>query len=34
MTFTTQLEPPDPNEEQRLAQIIDERLRDAAKDLD
>jgi len=34
MSFDTRSDPPDPNEEQRLAQIIDERLRDAVKDLD
>ncbi len=34
MSFTTRTVPPDPEEEQRVAKIIDERLRDAAKDLD
>jgi hypothetical protein len=34
MTFYTESQLPDPEEEQRLAQIIDERLRDAADDLD
>jgi hypothetical protein len=34
MGFTTRTAPPDPNEEQRLAKVIDERVRDAAKDLD
>jgi hypothetical protein len=34
LAFDTRTEPPDPNEEQRLAQIIDERLREAAENLD
>jgi hypothetical protein len=34
MSFTTKNEIPEPNEEERLMQIIDERLRKAAKDLD
>ena len=34
MGFDTRSEPPDLAEEQRLAQIMDERLRDAVKDLD
>jgi hypothetical protein len=34
MSFTTRTVPPDPEEEQRVAKIIDERLGDAAKDLD
>jgi len=34
MSFSTQFEIPDIDEEQRLAQIIEERLNDAVKDLD
>jgi hypothetical protein len=34
MGFTTRTAPPEPEEEQRLAQIIDGRLRKAAEDLD
>ena len=34
MSFSTRFEIPDTDEEQRLAQIIEERLKDAVKDLD